>query len=260
MFSFLYRVFYDRTLFFSYIKNGKGWGLKLLLILTLFAAFCVALRLFLLFVTLSPKLIDDFTAKVPEIVIQNGQIVSPQDRFYSYVSDNKNTFLIFDTTGNPVRLTDFPPIGIYITKEALISVRQSEINRIPFIKILKSDISLNQDDIRNALSQAASISKITAPLLVFFFCIPGIYGTYLILSAVAIFLSFAMTHFLKAKLTFEERCRLAVLSVLPAGVINSLDVLLRIEARTDLICFAALAVYMYCFLKDGQKTPYNVVS
>ena len=254
MFSFLYRVFYDRSLPVSYVKNGKGCGLKPLLFLTLFAALCVTFRAYLMFSSVPSRLIDAFTAEIPEIVVQKGKILSPADKFYSYVSDDNYAFFVFDTTGQPPRLTEFAPLGIYVTTDAIYSVSQNESHRIPFVKILKDkDISLNRDDIRAVIEEISSVSKVTVPVVVFLFALPGIFLTYMILSLIALPVSFVMTHFLKTALEWNERCRLVVLSVLPAGVVNSATLLLSIRMRTDMLSLLILSVYMYCFLKECGK-------
>ena len=62
-----------------------------------------------------------------------------------------------------------------------------------------------------------------------------------------------MTSSMKIRLQWSERIRLSVLSVLPAGIINALGVLFNVRVRLDLICLVVTVVYLYCFLKDGQK-------
>lgn len=252
MFSFLYRVFYDRTLFSFYVKNGKGYGIKLLFILTLFIAFCLSAHLFWVFTLVSSRFVNEFVAQLPEIVVRNGVIVSPDNYHYSYISENRQIFFVFDTTGQPVNLKNLPSTGIYVTADALLTVRRNEWRRLPFVKILnKTDITLNRENLRMAINEARTMSKLVAPPVVFVLCMPGIFGAYLFMSLFFLGISFIITQALKIRLDWKERARLTALSLMPAGVINGMGILLDVGARVERLGIVIIIVYMYCFLKDG---------
>ncbi|MBR1777746.1 MAG: DUF1189 family protein [Alphaproteobacteria bacterium] len=254
MFSFLYRVFYDRTLFSLYIEKGKGYGIKLLFILTLFTAFCFALRLFWLFSLVPSRLIDEFAAQIPEIKMEKGEITAPENHHYTYISENGRVFFVFDTSGEPINLKDLPSAGIYITADAIVTARYGELRRVPFVKVLsKPDFYLSQNNIRSVIKEALSLSKIFVPPVMFVFCIPGIFSAYFFMAIFGLAVSFIMVRFVKIDLTWEQRARLAVLSIMPASVLNALSITFNIGAPLELFSIAIILIYMFCFLTDGQK-------
>jgi len=252
MFSFLYRVFYDRTLSVSYIKNGQGYGLKPLLILTVFGAFCFSVRLFWLFSAVPSRLIDSFVSQMPQIVFEKGEIVSPENKRFSYVSENGRIFFVFDTTPGPLDLKGLPSTGVYLTRDALLTIRRKEIRRIPFVKILNDfNLVLNQENMRSAINEAISLSKIIMPPLMFVFYIPGIFGIYFFMVLFSFVFSFLFTQSVKP--TWEQRLRLSVLSVMPAGVIGGMGMILNTNYSLGALNIAVIFIYMYCFLKDQEN-------
>ena len=254
MFSFLYRVFYDRTLFSLYVEKGKGYGLKPLFFLTLFAALCLSLRLLWTFSAVTPQAVDGFVSKIPQIVFEKGEIVSPENERFSYVSQEAGFFFVFDTTKNPVNLTGLPDTGIYMTSDALVTVRRNQTHRVPFVKLFeKPDFTLDQNNIRSGIEEMLSLLKIFLPPVMFVFCIPGIFCAYVIMTLFGVVLSFFMTRQMKMPLKREQRVRLSVLSIMPAGIINVTAVLLGVHFHLGLFEIAVVAVFMYCFLKDGRK-------
>ena len=255
MFSFLYRVFYDRTLFFLYVKKGKGYGFKPLFFLVVFMAFCLAGRVFWLFSSISPQLVEEFVAQVPEIVFEKGIITVPENYRYSYVSKAGNLFFVFDTKSAALDLKNLPPVGLYVSKDAMITVRQNELRRVPFVNILKKvDFTLNQENIRSAINEMVSLTKIFIPPIVFVVYFPFFFSAFFMMSLLFFLLSFLMTHFVKMLLNWKERLRLVVLSIIPAGVINGVGILLNTDYfLKSFFNIGIVLVYMYCLLKDGQN-------
>ena len=254
MFSFLYRVFYDRTLFFLYIKKGNGYGFKPLFFLVAFMAFCLAGRVFWLFSSFSPQLVEEFVTQVPEIVFEKGIITSPENYRYSYVSEAGNIFFVFDTESSVLNLKNLPPVGLYVSKDAVITVRQNELRRVPFVNILKKvDFTLNQENIRSAINEAVSLTKVFIPPIVFVMYFPFFFSTFFMVSLLFVLLSFLKTHMIKIQLNWKERARLVVLSIMPAGVINGIGILLNADYFLKPFNVVIVLVYMYCFLKDGQN-------
>ena len=254
MFSFLYRVFYDRTLFPLYVKAGKGYGLKPLIILAVFTALCLTGRVFWLFCSFSPQLMDDFVSQVSEIVFEKGVITVPDDYRYTYVSKSGNFFFVFDTTDSLVNVKGLPAIGLYITKDALVTVRRSDLRRIPFVNILrKVDFTLSRENLRQAVQEAVSLSRTFIPLIVFVVYFPFFFSAFFFMACVYFLLSFVMTQIVKVRLPWEERLRLTALSVLPAGIINGMGILLNTRVPFEPFSTAIVLIYMYCFLKDGQR-------
>ena len=260
MFSFLYRVFYDRTLFSVYVEKGKGYGVKPLLVLTLFAALCLSVRLFWTFFSFTPKAVDEFISKIPQIVFEKGEIVAPENERYSYVSEEAGFFFVFDTTKNPVDVTGLPDTGIYMTADSLVTVRRNQMHRVPLVRIFeKSDFALDQNNIRSGIEETLSLLKLFMPPVMFLFCMPGIFCAYFIMTVLGVFLSFFMTQRMKMPLKWEQRMRLAALSVMPAGIINVTASLLGVGFRLGWFEIVIVALFMYCFLKDGRKVEASPV-
>ncbi|MBR4126903.1 MAG: DUF1189 family protein [Alphaproteobacteria bacterium] len=258
MFSFLYRVFYDRTLFSSYIKRGKGLGGTPLFVLTLFAAFCVALRLFWLLFSFSMQPIDEFVSKVPRIVFEKGVITFPENERFSFLFNNDRFFFVFDTTKNPVSLKDLPSTGFYVTSDAIVTVRGNERHRIPFVKVFeKTDVSLDEKRLRTEITQTVSILKVLLPPLMFLFCMPGMFCAYFFLMLMLGAFSFFMTQAIKMPLSFAARMRLAALSVMPASIINMAGLISGANFHFGMFGLLIALIYMYCFLKDGQIADKN---
>ena len=254
MFSFLYRAFYDRTLFSFYVKSGKGYGLKLLIILAFFMALCLAGRVFWLFNSFSPQVIETFISQVPEIVFEKGVITSPDNYRYEDISQSGRFFFVFDTTDSQVNLKELPSIGLYITKDALITVHRNEMRRIPFVNILrKVDFSLNQESLRQAAKEAFSLTKTFLPLFVIVIYFPMFFSALFFMLCFYFILSFVMTQIVKVPLTWEERVRLVALSVMPAGVVNGAEILFHTRIPLEPLSVLIALFYMYCFLKDGQN-------
>lgn len=254
MFSFLYRVFYDRTLFGSFVKNGKGYGLKPLFVLALFAAFCVSVRFFLLFSAVTPQQIAQIVGKMPEIVIEKGKIVSPKDYKYSHVLADQSVFFVFDTTDAPLHLKDLPKSGFYITSDALISVNANKARRVPFVQLLKGkDLILNRANMEQWGNETVSLIRLITPPLLFLFSIPGAFSLYFLVCVFYVFVSYLMTHITGQNLSWEQRMRLAALSIMPAYILNAVSLLLGCSFQIGKIGVLITLIYMFCILKDDKK-------
>ena len=253
MFSFLYRVFYDRTLFGSFVKNGKGYGLKPLFALTLFVAFCLSVRIFLIFSAVTPQLVAQIAEQLPEIVIEKGKIVSPENYEYSYVFANQNVFFVFDTTEEPLKLKNLPQNGIYITSDALISVNANKIRRIPFVQLLNGkNLILNQTNMQQWGNEMVSLFRFMMPPLLFLFSIPGAFSLYFLVCVFYAVISYPMTHITGENLSWEQRMRLAALSVLPVYILNAVGFLIGSSFQLGRMGILITLGYMFCFLKDGD--------
>ncbi len=254
MFSFLYRVFYDKTLFSSFVEQGKGYGFKLLFILTCFVALCLSVRVFFFLFSLSPELISEIAARMPEVVIEKGKIISPENYRYAYVSADKSVFFVFDTSKDPVKLQGLPKNGVYITHDAVLSVNADKIKRMPFVQLLDgADVVLDQNNMRQWGNKTVSVMKLFLPPLCFVFCLPGVFSMYFLISFFYMLISYAVTFLMKKNLLWDQRMRLAVLSILPAYVLNAISFLLDFSVRIDRMSIIITLIYMYCFLKDGER-------
>ena len=255
MFSYLYRVFYDRTLFVSFVKNGKGYGLRTLFILTLFVAFCLSIKIFLIFSAVTPQRISQITSQLPEIIIENGKIVSPKAYEYSYIFPDQKIFFVFDTTEEPLKLKNLPPNGIYITSDALISVSLDKIKRIPFVQLLNgNDLILNQANMQQLGNEMIPVLRMIIPPLFFVFCLPGAFSVYFFVSLFYVVISYLMTSFMGKQLNWEQRMRLSALSVMPIYILNAVGFLLGSSFQLGRLGIMMTLFFMFCFLKDDDQS------
>ena len=260
MFSFLYRIFYDRTLFPTFVKNGKGFGFKILFALTLFVGFCLSFRIFVIFSSITPQTIATVSANFPEIVIKDGRITSPQDYRYSYVFFGNTIFFVFDTTKNPPDFNGLPDIGLYVTSDALLSINSKEIKRLPLARLLNgSDLILDQGNIYQWGLDTVSKIKLFFFLFLFIFSLPGLFSLYFITCLFYMAFSFLPTYLMKKTMSWEQRFRLSVLSILPAYVLDALAFLLGVKISTELFGIFITLFYMFCLLKDDDQRE-NVVT
>ena len=107
--------------------------------------------------------------------------------------------------------------------------------------------------IRSAIAEAASLLKLFLPPVMFLFCMPGVFCAYVLMTVLGVFISFFMTRKMKTPLRWDQRLRLSALSIMPAGVINVIALLLGVRFRLGFFEIAIIAFFMYCFLKDGRK-------
>lgn len=259
-FSLLYRVFYDKTLGVGYVRNGKGFGLKPLAVLSVFIAFLVFLKVFFLFSMITPETIARISSQMPQIVVQNGIITSPENYTYTYIAPKEDVFFVFDTTGDVPKLNGLPSKGIYITARALYSVNEKDSRYIPLEKLLRSgNFVLNQENMHQTMESLFSYFRNISLALTFFLVIPGVFFMYLLVLCFYTALSYLMTMFLKTDMPFENRLRLAALSLMPVYILNALAFVFGLHVRLGTGGVLITLIYMYCFFRESQPGRLSAV-
>lgn len=252
-FSLLYRVFYDRTLGFSYVRNGKGFGLKPLVVLSVFISFLVSAKVFFLFSMITPETIARISAQMPEIVVQNGIITSPKDYMYTYIAPKEDVFFVFDTTRDLPDLKELPSKGVYITARSLYSVNEKDSRPLPLDKLFRGgNFVLNQDNMHKTMESLFGYFRNFSPAIVFFLFIPGIFFMYLLVMCFYAGVSYLMTLLLKTNMPFENRLRLAALSLMPVYILNALASVGGLHIRLGYSGILITLIYMYCFFRESE--------
>ena len=255
MFSYLYRSFYDRSLFSSYIKGGRGYGFKPLFFLALTAAVVVAARvtaaLFGVTATDIAALVD--AIDMPETVIEDGRIVSPRDFKKTIVDEEGNTFFVIDTSGDPVKTDGLPAQGVYITNDAVTVFTRTKTTRTPFVSLLDDkNVTVNSGTLQMLGEEILKLCRQILPPVVLSFMLPILWAYYFLAAVFYGLLSYLTTWAMKTTLAWEERLRLATLSVIPAYVLNIAAFVFgaSIPASLNVVL---IAVFMVCFLLDGKR-------
>ena len=252
-FSLLYRVFYDRKLASEFIKNGRKRGGKELFVLALFVAFSVAVRAFLTIDALKDLPVSEMTKNMPEIVFENDRIVSPENYYASFSDKEDKVVFEFDTTDAPLALSD--KTGIFMRKDALIVQDGNETRILPYRKLLNGEkLSLTRDVMADLFQKIVVSLRVALPFVLFALFAPVLFLWYIVLSYFYGAMSYLMTFALRRELAYDERIRLAVLSMMPWTVLNASAALLGVNIRFGVASGLLLTlIYMFCFLKEERE-------
>lgn len=255
MFSYLYKAFYDRTLFSSYVRGGRGYGFQPLFYLAVLAAVVAAARVTAALFGVTDADVSALVAAIdmPETVIEDGRVVSPKDFKKTIVDDKGQTFFVIDTSGDPVKTDGLPAQGIYITDDAVTVFTRTKTTRTPFAALLDGkNVTIDSGVLQTLGEEILKVCRRIVPPLtlvsvallmwVYYFFAAVFYGL----------LSYLTTWAMKTGLTWEERLRLAALSVIPAYVLNVAAFVFDASVPSSLNV-VLVAVFMICFLLDGKR-------
>ena len=253
--SLLYRVFYDRTLAETYVRGGRGSGLKLFFLLAVFASVLTAAQVYFMASSFLRASSEVLASHLPDIEVHQGQIVAPENFVQSYVSRNDGVFIILDTTGEPFSGVGLPSRGIFISRDSFSFINRGEVSRVPLEKILgRSDFTMNEANKERIVVGFFEHFKRIAPLFVFLLLLPSLFLTYVLTAFAVMLLSYLLTTLFEQEFSFESRMRLSVLSLLPMLVLNVAARFLGLRIVVGLGLGALITfVYMFCLLKEGEK-------
>lgn len=254
VFSLLYRVFYDKNLATDFMRNGTGRGGKALFALSVLIALMVSVQIFLTMSQLMELPVEKITGSLPDIVIKNDQIVEPENYYSTYSDPEKNIYFILDTFSDKVVLPKEPPVGIYMSKNSLVIQSGNEFRALPFKKLLKGKtLILNQEKMEQIFKTTMQALRNVLPFVFFILLIPGMFLFYVITSYFYGLMSYLMTYAMRRELGYDERMRLAVLSMTPWTILNALASLLGVHIRFGFASGLLLTlIYMFCFLKEDR--------
>lgn len=252
-FVLMYRSFFDMDLVNLYVRKGKGVGLMVLFLLALFSSLLASVYFYAYVSKISFRMIAPYVEQMPEIKLEGGRIVAPENYKKSFVSYEDGSFFVFDTTVDEASLEGLPPQGIYITKTGITTVKKFETRTISFATFAEEDLLINRDVIKKAFDIGKDFMTHIAPVILFAFLIPSFFFTYVIILFVFTLLSYLYTLFFKKEMTFDERMRIALLSLLPIIFIKIIASVLGVNLYAGISLLVPL-VYMFCYFKEYSKT------
>ncbi len=256
MFSYLYKSFYDRTLFASYVKQGRGYGFQPLFFLAFTVAAVMAVKISALLFSISPDVVSAAVDELdmPDFVIEKGVIVSPADYKKSFIDKESDFFFVIDTSGDPAQTDGLPKNGVYITNDAVTTYSLTKVTRFPIASLTEgADLTVGKDMLKKAGAEFIGLCRRIVPPTMFVFVVPVLWAYYFLAAVFYGLMSFILTFSSKTSLIWEERLRLATLSVMPAYVLNACAYVFgaSVPAYLNVVI---IAVYMICFLQDGKKS------
>ena len=208
--SLLFRSFYDKELSEKYIASGHGLGFVPLFVLSVVAALIYAVYSLIFINAFSPEIITRKITDLPDIQIENGQIVQPENFFGRYqIGDGLH--LTIDTASGDETIKDPSPNEIYVSKNGIQFVKGQKVELMPLNKLFGTDnLSITKDSISDFVVESAGKMMFVLPSFVLM----------IVLTYILALVSYVATFFYKNGVPFEARMRLAAVSAIPVFVFN----------------------------------------
>lgn len=253
--SLLFRSFYDKDLSEKYAAAGHGIGLIPLFVLSVIAALIYAVYALILINAFSPEIITQKITDLPDIQIQNGQIVQPENFFGRYqIGDGLH--LTIDTASGDETVKDPSPNEIYVSKDGVQFVKGQKVELMPLNKLFGTDnLSITKDSISDFVVQSAGKMMFVLPACVLSIAIPMLFLKYVVLVYLLALVSYGVTFFYKNGVPFEARMRLATVSAIPVFVFNLIfGVLLGLFELGAIIGTIVSLIYLFFHASRMPKT------
>mgnify|MGYP002515587282 FL=1 len=256
--SLLFRSFYDRDLSEKYVVSGHGIGFVPLFVLSVIAAVIYAVYSLILINAFSPEIITQRITDLPDIQIENGQIVQPENFFGRYqIGDGLH--LTIDTASGDETVKDPSPNEIYVSKNGIQFVKGQKVELMPLNKLFGTDnLSITKDSISDFVVQSAGKMMFVLPAFVLSLAIPLLFLKYVILTYILALVSYAATFFYKNGVPFEVRMRLGAVSAIPVFVFNLIfGILLGLFELGAIAGTIVSLIYMLYYVSWMPKAAQN---
>ena len=132
--SILWRSFYDRMIFPAFVLEEKTSVKKLIAVISLLAVLCSSVRMLGFMNFLSNIPVQMALENVPEIVLEDKGITTPENFQYAY--NQRDYFFVIDTTNSEVQVPDFG-YGVFLGKDHFI---YTSLNDEPYFNKHKVDM------------------------------------------------------------------------------------------------------------------------
>lgn len=216
----LIHSFYNGSLSDTYVLNGKGLGFLSLFVLAMLTGLVYAVKVALFAAEITPAEIQAITAQVPQIEIQNGQIVEPKD-FFGRIQLSDGVNVTLDTTQNAAILNSPSPNSIYISKDAVHFVNGNQVELMPLERFFGTqNLTVKPEEMHTFVKKMLDVMYAAIPLMVFVIAAPLVFFKYVVINYFIALLTYAMTIYPRVPLAFEQRMRLSALCTIPVFVIN----------------------------------------
>ena len=129
----------------------------------------------------------------------------------------------------------------------------TKTTRTPFVSLLDDkNVTVNSGTLQMLGEEILKLCRQILPPVVLSFMLPILWAYYFLAAVFYGLLSYLTTWAMKTTLAWEERLRLATLSVIPAYVLNIAAFVFgaSIPASLNVVL---IAVFMVCFLLDGKR-------
>lgn len=192
----------------NYILNGSGLGMKFLGIFSLIVAIVLAIFLRISGAALIPYAQSVANQLLP-IKIENGVITEPVDTIKTtrlqLGSETLSLPLVLDTTTDTLDTQQLKP-GVYITRTQVYTINDNQVKITKF----NNSVEIPQGDYRDVFKSWLNWAIIGAAVLGIGF----IFTAYFLLALFYAGCAFVLMKIMSRALTFEQRMRLSVLSII----------------------------------------------
>src|SRR3990167_5679783 len=114
----IFLSFYSRKLYIDVAKRWRGIGLTYCLTLLIFACIPLGIKYMLNFEQYIWKDLIEPMSKIPEIIVENGEVIFKQNKPYFIKNQKGNDVIIIDTTDQIKEITDeYPDLFMLIRKK-----------------------------------------------------------------------------------------------------------------------------------------------
>ena len=238
----------------NYIKNGKGCGMKFLLLYSFIISLIFAFEIKSLGNYFVPEM-QNMAEKFLPVKIENGAIVEPNNEIKSvdFKLDGEIFPVVLDTTVDTIEPIGLKP-GIYIARKALYAIGNDDIRVVNF----KQDIELPMGNYINVFKRVVLCVAIFGFVLGWLTLFIG----YTLCSIIYAFCGQFIAKVRKFTLDFVSAMRLAVTAYLPTLLLALILGFFALKLNFWMIS-AAVLILEYIIIsailtEDKQENPKSV--
>ena len=212
--------FYNASLAEEYVLNGKGLGFLSFFVIAVLTGMIYAVKVALFAAEITPPEIQSLTSQIPQIEIQDGQIVEPKN-FFGRIRLTDGVHITLDTTDNSAVVETDSPSEIYISKNAVHFINGNRMELMPLSNLIGTkNATITQEQMHTFIKTITDEMYVVIPLFVFVLATPVLFFKYVIIAYFVALLTYLITLYPRVDLSFESRMRLAAISTLPVFIIN----------------------------------------
>ncbi|OGV30955.1 MAG: hypothetical protein A3E88_00825 [Legionellales bacterium RIFCSPHIGHO2_12_FULL_35_11] len=269
----IFLSFYSRKLYIDVAKRWRGIGLTYCLTLLIFACIPLGIKYMLNFEQYIWKDLIEPMSKIPEIIVENGEVIFKQNKPYFIKNQKGNDVIIIDTTDQIKEITDeYPDLFMLIRKKQYFfrdprveflkdNERNQEFYNKREIFTYSYEGFKNEKFIGKEWVKEVGLNKVKNAILIFVYpllvsCIYGVLITIMIVFAMMG--QVASITIFKHKLKFTQACRVMFVSSTFGTVIFLMLRTLGFHSmKINFMCMIFIFIYfsyaILCIRKDGRQ-------
>jgi len=249
-----YMSFYSKALYRDVALNWRGTCFGYLFVLLLFSWLLFAVKVHLSLVHFVDQNLPVVLEKIPDIKIKDGKVSVDAKQPLIINAEKGEPLFILDTTGQYKSL-DNTRAKVLLTDSALIfrkSPAETQTMDLSKIKDLSFDKSMVKYWVDIALTWAAPV--------IFLFALPFAFAYRIIQTLIYAAIGTAFVSSLRGSLAFSAVLRLAVISVTPVIVLDTVIFLAGVTIPWPLFsywpaCFGIAMIYLYRGVRAALENP-----